>query len=82
MPTTATPRDLREWQQRVMKITTSNEEFYRFFHQATDDMAALRLPIDPGEGPRKATTRAGATTWRSCPPPACRGSWPRSAATA
>ena len=26
------------------KIRTSNEEFYRFFHQAIDDMAALRLP--------------------------------------
>ena len=30
----------------VLKIRTSNEEFYRFYHQAIDDMAALRLPID------------------------------------
>jgi glycogen debranching enzyme len=36
----------REWQQAVLKIHTSNEEFYRFFHQAIDDMAALRLPIE------------------------------------
>ncbi len=35
---------LRDWQRRVLKITTSNEEFYRTFHQAVADMAALRLP--------------------------------------
>ena len=39
-------KSLRGWQKRVLKITTSNEEYYRFFHQAIDDMAALRLPID------------------------------------
>jgi len=37
---------LRDWQERVLAITTPNEEYYRFFHQAIDDMAALRLPID------------------------------------
>ncbi len=36
---------LVEWQRTVLKITTSNEEFYRCFHQAIADMAALRLPI-------------------------------------
>jgi glycogen debranching enzyme len=35
----------RDWRQTVLKLRTSNEEFYRFFHQAIDDMAALRLPI-------------------------------------
>ena len=40
---------LRDWQQRVLKITTSNEEYYRFFHQAIDDMAALRLPVGGGD---------------------------------
>ena len=40
---------LRDWQQRVLKITTSNEEYYRFFHQAIDDMAALRLPSGGGD---------------------------------
>ncbi len=35
----------RDWQERVLKITTPNEEFYRFFHQAVADMAALRLPM-------------------------------------
>ncbi len=38
-------QDLQDWQNRVLKITTPNEEFYRFFHQAIDDMAALRLPM-------------------------------------
>ncbi|WP_419760303.1 glycogen debranching N-terminal domain-containing protein [Acidisoma sp.] len=36
---------LRDWQKRVLKISTSNEEYYRFFHQAVNDMAALRLQI-------------------------------------
>ncbi|WP_428485026.1 amylo-alpha-1,6-glucosidase [Rhodopila sp.] len=36
----------RDWRQTVLKLRTSNEEFYRFFHQAVDDMAALRLPIE------------------------------------
>ena len=41
--------NLRDWQQRVLKIETSNEEYYRFFHQAIEDMAALRLPSDAGD---------------------------------
>src|SRR5215468_2264213 len=36
---------LADWLQTVVKIQTSNEEFYRLFHQALEDMAALRLPI-------------------------------------
>jgi len=36
---------MSEWLNRVAKIRTSNEEFYRLFHQALEDMAALRLPI-------------------------------------
>jgi len=36
----------RDWRQTVLKLRSSNEEFYRFFHQAIDDMAALRLPIE------------------------------------
>jgi glycogen debranching enzyme len=38
-------RRLVDWQQRALKVATSNEEFYRFYHQAVEDMAALRLPI-------------------------------------
>jgi glycogen debranching enzyme len=38
--------DHREgWRDKTLKITTSNEEFYRFYAQAIEDMAALRLPI-------------------------------------
>jgi glycogen debranching enzyme len=40
---------LRDWQNRVLTISTSNEEYYRFFHQAIDDMAALRLPSVSGD---------------------------------
>jgi glycogen debranching enzyme len=35
-----------QWKSGVLNIRTSNEEFYRTFHQAVDDMAALRLPQD------------------------------------
>jgi glycogen debranching enzyme len=36
---------MADWLETVVKIRTSNEEFYRLFHQALEDMAALRLPI-------------------------------------
>ncbi|HEX5957147.1 MAG TPA: glycogen debranching N-terminal domain-containing protein, partial [Hyphomicrobiaceae bacterium] len=36
---------LADWLGRVLKIRTSNEEFYRLYRQALEDMAALRLPI-------------------------------------
>jgi glycogen debranching enzyme len=39
-------RGLEKWRKAVLKIRTSNEEFYRFFCQAIEDMAALRLPIE------------------------------------
>jgi glycogen debranching enzyme len=34
------------WLKAVAKIETSNEEFYRLFRRALEDMAALRLPIE------------------------------------
>jgi glycogen debranching enzyme len=37
---------LEDWQEAVLKIRTSNEELYRLFRQAVEDMAALRLPIE------------------------------------
>jgi len=37
---------MADWLQKVVKIQTSNEEFYRLFRQALEDMAALRLPIE------------------------------------
>src|SRR5262249_52601399 len=36
---------MAEWLKTVVKIRTTNEEFYRLFRQALEDMAALRLPI-------------------------------------
>jgi glycogen debranching enzyme len=36
---------MTDWLKQVVKIQTSNEEFYRLFRQALEDMAALRLPI-------------------------------------
>ena len=36
---------MADWLKTVAKIETGNEEFYRLFHQALEDMAALRLPI-------------------------------------
>jgi len=36
---------MADWLENVVKIHTSNEEFYRLFRQALEDMAALRLPI-------------------------------------
>jgi glycogen debranching enzyme len=37
---------LRDWRGRALKISADSEEFYRSFHQAVEDMAALRLPIE------------------------------------
>ncbi len=34
-----------DWQRAVLKIRTSNEEFYRCYSQGVQDMAALRLPL-------------------------------------
>ncbi len=36
---------MADWLGHVMKISTSNEEFYRAYRQALEDMAALRLPM-------------------------------------
>ncbi len=44
--TSAQAQAHRDWRQTVLKVRTSNEEFYRFYHQAIDDMASLRLPIE------------------------------------
>ena len=36
---------MTDWLKTVVKIETSNDEFYRLFRQALEDMHALRLPI-------------------------------------
>jgi glycogen debranching enzyme len=36
---------LAEWRHDTLKLSTSNEEFYRLYQQGVDDLAALRLPI-------------------------------------
>jgi glycogen debranching enzyme len=38
-------RNMDEWRRTVLKIQTSNEEFYRCYNQGVEDMAALRLPL-------------------------------------
>src|SRR6202451_4299102 len=38
-------RNMDEWQKTVLKIETSNEEFYRCYTQGVQDMAALRLSL-------------------------------------
>jgi glycogen debranching enzyme len=37
---------MADWLKNVVKIGTSNEEYYRLFRQALEDMAALRLPME------------------------------------
>ena len=36
---------MADWLKSVLKIRTTNEEFYRLYRQALEDMAALRLPF-------------------------------------
>jgi glycogen debranching enzyme len=44
-PKSSHAETLADWLRTVAKIQTSNEEFYRLFRRALEDMAALRLPI-------------------------------------
>ena len=37
---------LAEWRRDALKLRSSNEEIYRLFRQAVDDIAALRMPAD------------------------------------
>jgi glycogen debranching enzyme len=56
---------LADWLEAVAKIQTSNEEFYRLFRQALEDMAALRLPIETAD--RKAFLPAAGLPWFVAP---------------
>jgi glycogen debranching enzyme len=39
-------QEIAEWRRRVLKVNTSNDGFARFYAQAIEDMAALRLPVE------------------------------------
>jgi glycogen debranching enzyme len=56
---------LAEWLQAVAKIQASNEEFYRLFRRALEDMAALRLPIEAAD--HKAFLPAAGLPWFVAP---------------
>ncbi|SAL78435.1 amylo-alpha-1,6-glucosidase [Caballeronia telluris] len=43
--TSENSKRLADWQRAVLKLESSNDGFRRLFRQATDDMAALRLPV-------------------------------------
>lgn len=49
---------LADWEQATTQITTSNEEWYRLYRQAVEDMAALRLVADE-ESPDELLAAAG-----------------------
>jgi len=51
--------DAPGWKEGVLGLQSSNEEFYRTFSQAVDDMAALRLPHDSSEGGSSFVPAAG-----------------------
>jgi glycogen debranching enzyme len=38
-------RSLADWEAKGLSLNTSNQEFYRFYHQSLEDMGALRLPL-------------------------------------
>ncbi len=48
----AMAHDLASWKSSVLKLHTSNEEFYRLYHQSIEDIAALRLPVRGSEHTR------------------------------
>ena len=51
-------RKLADWRRDVLAVDSSNDAFRRLFRQATDDMAALRLPI-PGADHTQLVPAAG-----------------------
>ena len=53
-----TARNAEAWREKVMKIETSNEEVYRFYRQAVEDVASLRLPTSE-TGPHQFVPAAG-----------------------
>jgi glycogen debranching enzyme len=56
---------MSDWLRSVLNVRTSNEEFYRLYRQALEDMAALRLPI--GDTDHKAFLPAAGLPWFVAP---------------
>jgi glycogen debranching enzyme len=56
---------MSDWLRSVLNIRTSNEEFYRLYRQALEDMAALRLPT--GDTDHKAFLPAAGLPWFVAP---------------
>jgi len=53
------------WQGQTLRLSTPNEEFYRFYRQAIEDMEALRLPM-PVDG-RIVLLPAAGLPWYAAP---------------
>ena len=53
-----TARRIETWRDECLKVETSNEEIYRFYRQAVEDIAALRLPTSE-TGPYQFVPAAG-----------------------
>ena len=50
----------KEWSDSATKLTSQNEDVYRFYKQSVDDLGALRLSAKHGSEERMVTSR-----WRS-----------------
>ncbi|MEW9585138.1 glycogen debranching N-terminal domain-containing protein [Paraburkholderia sp. DGU8] len=46
---TGNEQDQTDWRNTVLRLESSNNRFQHLFQQATDDMAALRLPVQTGD---------------------------------
>jgi glycogen debranching enzyme len=62
---TETADTIAHWRQTVLKLRSPNEEVYRMFGQAIEDMGALRLPI--GGGGNMAFLPAAGLPWFVAP---------------
>ena len=58
VPHASAAKKRTQWRDKTLKIATSNEDFLRFYNQASEDIAALRLPIE-GTGHMEFVPAAG-----------------------
>jgi glycogen debranching enzyme len=54
---------LVEWNDATTHMTTSNEDWYRLYHQSVEDMAALRLPYRDRDEPSATFVPAAGVPW-------------------